>query len=295
MKERNTMKYGVCSLSVVAIYTTPSNTSEICTQLLFGELVEVLEKKGKQWLKVRCQSDNYIGWLRINQITPITPNEFETFNHSFAFCLDIMHPIMANDHFIPITIGARLPQFSGMQLRIADETYQFSGLAVYPSDIKPTTDFIYKLVRRYLYVPFLHGGRSPFGIDSSGLVQLVFQMMGIQLPREASQQIMFGATIDFINQAQVGDLAFFENRVGKVMHVGIILAESKVIHAYGKVRIDQLDHYGIFDEAQQKYTHKLRVIRRMLSISTQKAETDAPNNQSNRPMQPVSSKGGLFD
>lgn len=291
----NKMKYGICSLSVVAVYSSSSWTSEMCTQLLFGELIEVLERKGKQWLKIRCQSDNYIGWVKTNQITPITPSEFELFKHRFAYCLDITNPIMANDHFIPITIGARLPNFNGMQFRIADETYQFSGQAVYPSDIKPTIDVIHKIARRYLYVPFLHGGRSPFGIDSAGLVQLVFQMIGVQLPRATNQQVMFGDGIDFVDQTQVGDLAFFENRTGKVTHVGIVLEDKSIIHAHGKVQIDQLDHYGIFDRTQQKYTHKLRVIRRILPTSAHRVTNKKPIQSEMNPLQSTVGKGTLFD
>lgn len=258
------MKYGISPISVVPVRSSAVVTSEICTQLLFGELVEILEKKGKHWLKVRCQWDNAIGWIETNQINPITPSEYHNYQNNFAYSFELMQPILADDHLMPITIGAHLPNFDGLQLKIGEKSYRFSGQAIYPSDIRATAQLIQKLARKYLYAPYLHGGRSPFGIDSTGLTQVVYQMVGIRLGREAVHQLTQGKAIDFVNQAQSGDLAFFENKVGRVTHVGIVLPENQIIHAYGRVRIDTLDHYGIFDEALGKYTHKLRVIRRVL-------------------------------
>ena len=258
------MKYGICPFSVIPLRVSAVDTSEICTQLLFGELAEVLEKKGKAWLKVRCQHDNSIGWVHTNQLHPITANEFEAYSKDFAYCLDLMQPIMAKDHFIPITIGARLPLFDGMKLQSEGKSYQFTGQAVFPADMSTDAELLEKLARRYLYAPYLHGGRSPFGIDSAGLVQNVFQMLGISLPRDAAQQLDRGDAIDFVEQAVEGDLAFFENRVGRITHVGIILPDLQIIHASDCVRIDKLDHFGIFNEASNRYTHKLRVIRRIL-------------------------------
>ncbi len=264
------MQFGVCPLSMIAVHTSPNVGSEMCTQLLFGELVEVIERKGKEWLKIRCQADHHIGWIKTNQVIAITQSEFELFQQSFAYCLEVTHPLMADQHFVPITIGARLPQFNGMQFQLGDERYQFSGLAVEARDVPRTAELVQKIARRYLHSPYLHGGRSPFGIDSAGLVQMVLQMIGIALPREAAQQIMFGETIDFVEQTQVGDLAFFEDRIGRVAHVGMLMEEQKIMHAHGKVKIDQLDHFGIFDTTLQQYTHKLRVIRRILPTMTAK-------------------------
>lgn len=258
------MKYGISSLSVVPVRSSAVVTSEIYTQLLFGELVEILDKKGKHWLKVRCQWDNAIGWIEANQLQSITPSEYQIYQNNFAYVLDLMQPLMSEEHFMPITIGAHLPSFDGLQSHIGESSYRFSGQAVFPTDIRPTPDVIQKLARKYLYAPYLHGGRSPFGVDSAGLVQVVYQMVGIRLGREPMQQVNEGEVIDFVTQAQHGDLAFFENRAGRVSHVGIILADSQIIHSYGRVRIDRLDHYGIFDEAAGKYTHKLRLIRRVL-------------------------------
>jgi len=258
------MKYGICPLSSIPLRTSAVDSSEMISQLLFGELCEILERKGRMWLKVRCQWDDYVGWVRANQLLSITPSEFDHYQQNFAYSLELLQPILGEDHFIPIAMGARLPNFDGMRLQLAEQHYQFTGQAVFPDHIQPTSDFIQKVARRYLYAPYLPGGRSPMGIDASGFTQIVFLMTGIRLPREAGQQVFQGEDVDFIEQAMPADLAFFENNRGRISHVGIVLPDSQIIHVHGRVRLDRLDHYGIFDNSQQKYTHRLRVIRRLL-------------------------------
>jgi cell wall-associated NlpC family hydrolase len=90
-------------------------------------------------------------------------------------------------------------------------------------------------------------------------------MMNIALPRDASQQIEHGTLVPFPEQGEAGDLAFFENEKGNISHVGILLNSQEIIHASGTVRIDRLDSEGIFKESENRYTHKLRLIKRVLS------------------------------
>lgn len=87
----------------------------------------------------------------------------------------------------------------------------------------------------------------------------------MNLKRDASQQAEQGINIDFINESKEGDLAFFDNSEGKIIHVGIILEDNRILHASGTVRIDKLDHHGIFNDSQNKYTHNLRIIKRIQS------------------------------
>ena len=111
--------------------------------------------------------------------------------------------------------------------------------------------------------PYQWGGRSPFGIDCSGFVQLIYKLNGIFLPRDASQQALMGQALSFIEEAEDGDLAFFDNAEGQITHVGIILSNNRIIHASGKVRIDKLDHQGIFNLEKRDYTHRLRLISKI--------------------------------
>lgn len=281
------MNFGICHLSLVPVRSGASDKSEMVTQLLFGETVEVLERKGN-WRKIRCTWDNYIGWIDFKQIRPITAQECELYEADYAYNLDLMQPIMADEHYIPITMGARLPQFDGIRFTLDNTTYSFSGQAVYPTELKSSVDIIIKIARKYLYAPYLWGGRSPLGIDCSGFSQIVFQMAGISLERDASMQVDQGDLIDFIEETLPGDLAFFENKAGNIAHVGIIISDSEIIHASGRVRIDKIDHYGIFNGEQNKYTHKLRVVKRVLKDVVQPAKI-APEEKAAMPNQ-----AGLF-
>lgn len=263
------MVFGICPLSVVSIRNAASHKSELVSQLLFGELFEVLEKKGQKWLKVRCQADNCVGWIAADQAKALTPSEFELYQHQFAYSLELVQAVMGDDHFLPVTLGARLPNFDGLRFQLGESRFTFSGQAVFSEHIEQGADFVLKIARRYLRAPFLWGGRSPFGIDSSGLVQVVYQMAGIALPREPQQQVLIGTTVDFVEQSQPGDLAFFENRVGRIAHAGIILPEERLIHAHGQVRIDRVDHYGIYDEERERYTYRLRLVKRVLPRQAQ--------------------------
>lgn len=255
--------FAICPLSVVPIRSNSSDKSEQVSQLLFGELVEILEEKGRQWVKVRCQWDNFIGWVTSNQLKAITPTEFQVFKNNFAYSLELMQPIMGTNQYLPITMGAQLPNFDGIHFMLGDAQYTFSGQAVFPQHVEQSAAFLIKVARRFLNAPYLWGGRSPFGIDADGFIQVVYKMMGIKLPRESAQQVYMGEEVDFVEQSRPGDLAFFENRAGKIAHVGMILPDRKIIHAYGQVRIDTVDHFGVFDESSGRYSHRMRVVRRV--------------------------------
>jgi len=255
--------YGICPISIAPLRSTPSNRSEMLSQLLFGEVVEILELKGRQWVKVRCCNDNFVAWMAVNQLKALTPAESERYQTHFAYSLELFQPAMAGDHFLPITLGAHLPNFDGMRFELCETTYTFSGQAVFPDNIEATPEFVVKLARRYLHAPYLWGGRSPMGIDAPGLTQMVFRMAGFDIPREAHRQLALGETVDFVEQALPGDLAFFENKFNRVNHTGIVLPDGQIIHASGRVRIDNFDHFGVFNEELGRYTHHLRVIKRM--------------------------------
>ena len=113
----------------------------------------------------------------------------------------------------------------------------------------------------YLNTPYLWGGRTPFGIDCSGFTQMVYKLNGFKLERDASQQALQGEPLSFIEESEAGDLAFFDNDEGVITHVGIIMEDNYIIHSSGKVRIDRVDHLGIFNPDTQRHTHKLRVIK----------------------------------
>jgi hypothetical protein len=283
------MSFALCHLSVVPLRNSSSDRSEQVSQLLFGEMVEILETKGRSWSKVRCIWDNCIGWAQTRQLKAITPSEKQTFEQRYAFCLDLFQPLHAGDFSIPVTIGAHLPDFDGMKFQLDGKTYHYSGQAVFPENLQGQTDKLLKIAKRYLHAPYQWGGRSPLGIDAAGFVQVIFKLAGIHMHREAAQQVFQGEIIDFIEQALPGDIAFFENQMGNVSHTGIILPDLRIIHVAEQVRIDKIDHFGIFNEDLQRYTNKLRVIKRVLPLTTKFASVKKEESSY------VSSQVGLFD
>ena len=233
------------------------------SQLLFGETYEVIDEQ-EEWTKILCTWDKCSGWISNSQFSEINEKDLEYIQKQPAYNLEIAQPANGRDHYLPILMGSTLPQFDGMNFRLKGMRYTFSGQAIQANQIQADSHLAMRIARKYLYAPFLWGGRSPFGIDASGLTQMVFKMMNIKLPRSAGMQARRGKLIHFISEAQQGDLAFFENEHNKIIHVGIVLPENEIIHAAGQVRIDKLDHYGIFNIKSNRYTHKLRVIKRLL-------------------------------
>jgi hypothetical protein len=244
----------------VPIRAQSNHKSEQVSQLLFGETCTVWEKS-KEWRKISCDFDEYEGWVLAAQIRDLGAKEINSALQNIGIALDIASTANSSDNSVPIVIGSSLPQFDGINFRIGKEKFIYNGQSIQPDQQLHVT-LIEKIALKYLNAPYLWGGRSPFGIDCSGFSQVVFKCVGISLKRDAWQQAEEGLVIDFVESAAIGDLAFFHNDEGKIIHVGIVLKENKIIHASGKVRIDTLDHYGIFNAETKKYSHQLKIIKR---------------------------------
>ncbi len=259
------MQYGICLLSVVPCRKEPSNTSEMITQLLFGEHYSILETT-ESWLKIKVAFDNYECWINVKQHQKISETTFNQLQTHILFYSNELIQIITNKQTainFPVSIGAALPFLKNNAIKVDENEFVFEGSSTLSNSKKATKDIIQSSFL-FINAPYLWGGKSPLGIDCSGFTQLVFKINGYKLPRDAYQQVELGEPLNFVEEAEAGDLAFFDNEEGKIIHVGILLDNQQIIHASGCVRIDKFDHYGIFNSDTKKYSHTLRVIKRIV-------------------------------
>jgi hypothetical protein len=249
------MQYGICNLGIVPIRLEPSDTSEMVTQALYGDFFKVLEQR-KKWSRIRFSFDNYEGWIDNKQYIEIKESEYKALSKSnIKLSKDIIEFVSdTSNNLYPIPAGSDL---NGLDLL----SHNFDGPFL---NEKSNKTKIIKTSFLYLNAPYLWGGKTPFGIDCSGFTQMVYKLNGYKLYRDASEQAGQGEALSFIEESESGDLAFFDNAEGNIIHVGIIMDDNYIIHAHGKVRIDRLDHSGIYNIDKKLHTHKLRVIKKII-------------------------------
>jgi gamma-D-glutamyl-L-lysine dipeptidyl-peptidase len=256
---------GIINLPLVPLRKSDSESSEMTSQLLFGELVEVLETH-ECWLLLRNISDNYVGWADRKMIRILKKHDEQRLSSSEPYC--VSYPLIEGENRstgekLMLPGGSRLVDLDGINLEIGGKTFLFDPILLpYTNELSGSR--LIELAKQYLNAPYLWGGKTIMGIDCSGLVQVVFSMCGMQLPRDAEQQVELGKVIDFLHEVKPGDLAFFENPEGDIIHVGILLNSHQIIHASGWVKIETIDSQGIISSQTGEYTHNLRVVKRLL-------------------------------
>ena len=247
------MKLGICNLSIVPVRIVDSDKSEMINQLIYGDIIEILEEKEK-WVKIKSVFDDYIGWIDKKQYFKIDDNITVDLKNP-VYSIDLVEFIENNNNeLVTIPIGSDISNISLMNHKFEGKT--ISG--------KNNRNSIVDTALLFLNSPYLWGGKTPFGIDCSGFTQMVYKINGYKLSRDSKDQANQGETLSFIEESEAGDLAFFNNDQGDIIHVGIILQNNHIIHASGKVRIDRIDHSGIYNNDLNKHTHSLRYIKKII-------------------------------
>jgi hypothetical protein len=250
------MQYGICHLSIVPVRIAPDDITEMVSQLLYGELFKVKEQR-KFWVRIEVAYDGQEGWVNKKQFRYLSEEDFNQFNIEKTKKLStdfISHIVTEENIFQPITLGSRI------------DVIDLLGHSHEGNSQKPIKDKsnIIETALLFLNAPYLWGGKTPFGIDCSGLAQMVYKINGYKLFRNTEKQANQGEALSFIEESEPGDLAFFDNTEGVINHVGIILKDNYIIHTHGHVRIDRIDHTGIFNTKEKMYSHKLRVIKKII-------------------------------
>ena len=257
------MQFAACVVSVVPIRKSPAHESEMINQLVFGETMEVLDITTANWWRIKSLHDQYEGWVSSIQVKVLDEKVAISAGNWLMESTGIAEKIQTDSGDMNIPFGASLPGFNGKEGCIGDFRYQYKGSqARKKSELVADTTSIHNLIERWLEAPYLWGGRTMMGVDCSGLTQVIFKMIGIDLLRDASHQSSQGNSVDFLQQAQCGDLAFFDDAAGQIYHVGILLDSQEIVHASGKVRKDTIDSAGIVNRDTGQRTHQLRIIKR---------------------------------
>ncbi|MCK9311137.1 MAG: C40 family peptidase [Bacteroidales bacterium] len=275
------MSPGICTQPLLPLRSDSSEQSEMTSQLLFGELFEVLEEHGS-WSKIRNLSDDYQGWCTTKMLQILPFPFFETLKKKAPFFTNaLLSACLKQGESEP-----RLFLPAGSRLYFLDEKSKFFPIwktrlsgedkpekeywSINPDFLgytgKTSAQEIVRTAKLFMNAPYLWGGKSILGIDCSGFTQLVYSIVGIKLPRDARDQAVQGKTVSSLFEAEPGDLAFFSNAEGRVVHVGILLDQNRILHASGNVHIDSIDSEGIYSEVQGKHTHFLFSVKRILGF-----------------------------
>lgn len=267
---------GFSNVALIPIRASASHRAEMVTQLLFGEAYYILNYES-DWAKIRTLFDDYEGYIDAKQVVLMHQSDYKKYDENL-YVVDkqvVVHDKMRGFSFT-VPQGATLPICEdGHTIRLGKEHFELPIVSTvsYFSDKESKTSYlidkvydkaIKEIALSFLNVPYLWGGRSILGIDCSGFVQMVYKILLSKkaLPRDASKQVLCGTNVNFAD-IRCGDLAFFHNENGNIVHVGLMLDNETIIHSSAKVRIDKLDKCGIFCKEREEYSHRLNCIKRI--------------------------------
>jgi hypothetical protein len=258
------MKTGISFQGFIPIRREPSESSEMVSQVLFGETFEIRESRGA-WRLISLDFDGIEGWVGSESINSFEEADRTEKGPEGAPGM-VVHPMVeltdrSHGGKLILPAGSLLHGQPGKGYTIRGMQFECSteGAIVIPGSRADPE----QISEALLSIPRLHGGRSGFGFDAPGLIQFLCRAMGISIPRNCREQAGVGSAINFIHEVRKGDLAFFDNPDGVITHVGMVLGKNRLVHVYDRVRIDKLDQQGIFSTEREGYTHRLRIIKRI--------------------------------
>lgn len=253
--------------SVIPVRTEAREEAEQNTQMLFGELAEVIDEQPR-WKRIRLESDGQEGWVDAKMITPMTDKEYAAYKKALKTVATVAFPMAYamsenNGQTIPLTAGTRLTNYKDGRFEVLGVGFRIDHSMVITAPLELNQENLLKAVRFFINVPYLWGGKNALGMDCSGFTQTVMSLFGKALLRNASEQVTQGKPIKDLSKAKAGDLVFFDHEDGKISHVGIVIDPERVIHCSGRVKVEKLDSQGIFNAETGEYSHHLVAIRRV--------------------------------
>lgn len=237
--------------SVADLRRDPAHTAELVNQLIMGETAEQLKRQG-DWILARL-SDGYHGWICSWYVSEVARAEIEEYEARLNVRVSspigyvLSEPRAGSIPVSDIVAGCRL---------IAGDTINGYREVILPIDKKgfikednlealqlraPSRSHLVRTAHRFIGIPYQWGGTSAKAFDCSGLVRRVYQLEGVELPRDSDLQARVGSPVPLRESttAHPGDLLFF-GEGATVKHVAICIGDGRFIHAYGCVRINSL-------------------------------------------------------
>ncbi|MCU0418041.1 MAG: C40 family peptidase [Cyclobacteriaceae bacterium] len=250
-------EYGVCRLSVVSMRSEPGPLAPQVNQLLFGDHYTVLAHEG-DWSRVRVYMDQSEGWIWQPHHHAITPEYFDHINKvDFKITTDLSSVLLYKKMPMSIVLGSIVP-ISSAELFAHDEQFAFAGESKSLGQQRDF-DFLKTIAFKYVHAPYLAGGKTPFGVDAAGFVQMVFKLTGYPLRRTCAALLEQGKKVKSVAEATPGDVLFFS--LGAEWHPAILLDNQRVIHQTDWVRVETLAPEGLAAEGNRPALHVAEVRR----------------------------------
>ena len=261
--------------TVTPVRQEPSEGSEQLTQLLFGEVCEVLDRLPR-WTKIRSTMDGQEGWVDFKMLTDVKGENGKVKGEGVVAIPMAVATDMETGEEVMLTLGTRLPNYAHGTFEVLNKKYLIDPACVNNATQLLNSDLsraelpnnVCAVAQTLLNAPYLWGGKNTMGMDCSGFTQVVYSVFGINLLRNAREQITQGAIVQSLTEAQPGDLAFFDHadrdpEATNISHVGLLLDNERIIHCSGCVHIDTIDEMGIH-LPDGELTHHLVQIKRYL-------------------------------
>lgn len=262
----------VARCPVIPVRHDPSEASEQETQLQFGEVCEVVERRSG-WTKIRSTRDGQVGWVSSRMVTPVGEEILSVTPQSMGVVATPMAVVTGKEtgEKLMLTIGTRLPNYVDGTFEVLGVHYQIDPSCVYVLDEGQQTvtgEDVVRVAKSLMNVPYLWGGKNMMGFDCSGFTQVVYSVFGVNLLRNAREQITQGEVVNSLAESRPGDLVFFDHsdrdpKATRISHVGMLISPTELIHCAGYVHVDKIDEEGI-RLANGKLTHHLVRIKRYL-------------------------------